>query len=81
MKINQTKQTINTNSASYQRSLLKLQHRRLNEMTLKWLDDNYELRDGICLPRCLIYRHYLQFMNCNASDSKPVGAAAFGKVI
>ncbi|KAF7495093.1 hypothetical protein SSS_00719 [Sarcoptes scabiei] len=35
----------------------------------------------ICLPRCLIYRHYLEFMRTFYNESKPVGAAAFGKLV
>lgn len=74
-------QSSGSHSASYNRSLIKQQHRQLNEITLHWLTQNYELRDGICLPRCLIYRHYIDFMKEYQPDSKPVGAAAFGKVI
>ncbi len=42
------------------------------------LEANYEIRDGICLPRCLLYHHYLDYMR--KRGTKPIGAAAFGKV-
>ncbi|KPM09444.1 transcription factor RFX4-like protein 2 [Sarcoptes scabiei] len=53
----------------------------MNELTLEWLEHNYVVREGICLPRCLIYRHYLEFMRTFYNESKPVGAAAFGKLV
>lgn len=67
-------------SSSFNRTLLKQHHRKMNELTLEWLEHNYVVREGICLPRCLIYRHYLEFMRTFYNESKPVGAAAFGKV-
>ena len=39
---------------------------------------NYELKEGICLPRCLLYKHYLDF--CHTNNELAVNAAAFGKV-
>ncbi|KAI8784179.1 DNA-binding protein RFX6-like isoform X1 [Biomphalaria glabrata] len=47
--------------------------------TLKWLSENYELAEGVCLPRCVLYLHYLDF--CKKQDFKPAGAATFGKLI
>ncbi|CAL1543409.1 unnamed protein product, partial [Lymnaea stagnalis] len=47
--------------------------------TLKWLTENYELSDGVCLPRCVLYVHYLDF--CKRQGFKPAGAATFGKLI
>ncbi|KAK0068119.1 DNA-binding protein RFX6-like isoform X1, partial [Biomphalaria pfeifferi] len=47
--------------------------------TLKWLSENYELAEGVCLPRCVLYIHYLDF--CKKQDFKPAGAATFGKLI
>ncbi|XP_048242629.1 DNA-binding protein RFX6-like [Haliotis rufescens] len=29
--------------------------------TLKWLSENYERAEGVCLPRCVLYTHYLDF--------------------
>lgn len=48
------------------------------EEILSWLDMNYELSDGVCLPRSLLYQHYLD--HCFGRKSSPIGAAAFGKV-
>eukprot|EP00057_Strongylocentrotus_purpuratus_P009191 XP_011663665.1 PREDICTED: DNA-binding protein RFX6-like [Strongylocentrotus purpuratus] len=48
-------------------------------VTLKWLSDNYERSDGVCVPRCVLYTHYLDF--CKKHDFSPSSAATFGKVI
>ncbi|XP_070202500.1 transcription factor RFX4-like [Littorina saxatilis] len=47
--------------------------------TLKWLEENYEIAEGVCIPRSTLYYHYLDF--CEANDSQPVNAASFGKII
>ncbi|XP_070566818.1 DNA-binding protein RFX6-like isoform X2 [Ptychodera flava] len=47
--------------------------------TLKWLAENYERAEGVCLPRCVLYTHYLDF--CKKNKFTPSGAATFGKVI
>ncbi|CAH1785521.1 unnamed protein product [Owenia fusiformis] len=47
--------------------------------TLKWLNENYERVDGVCLPRCVLYTHYLDF--CKKRTFSPAGAATFGKII
>lgn len=41
------------------------------------LETNYELCDDVCLPRCLLYKHYLDY--CGSIKSEPISAAAFGK--
>ena len=48
------------------------------EEILLWLDLNYELSEGVCLPRSLLYQHYLD--HCFGRKTPPIGAAAFGKV-
>lgn len=48
------------------------------EEILQWLDMNYELSEGVCIPRCLLYQHYLD--SCRIKQCPPIGAAAFGKV-
>jgi hypothetical protein len=48
------------------------------EEILSWLDFNYELSEGVCLPRSLLYQHYLD--HCQGKNIPPIGAAAFGKV-
>ena len=40
--------------------------------------ENYEKAEGVCLPRCVLYTHYLDF--CKKMDFSPAGAATFGKV-
>ncbi|XP_022247761.1 DNA-binding protein RFX6-like [Limulus polyphemus] len=47
--------------------------------TLEWVNENYKLSEGVCLPRCTLYQHYLDF--CQKQGFIPVGAAAFGKII
>ncbi|XP_025100046.1 transcription factor RFX4-like [Pomacea canaliculata] len=48
-------------------------------LTLKWLEENYEIAEGVCIPRSTLYYHYLDF--CQANDTQPVNAASFGKII
>ena len=46
--------------------------------TLCRLEENYELAEGVCIPRSTLYVHYLDF--CEKNDCQPVNAASFGKV-
>ena len=46
--------------------------------TLCWLDKNYELSEGVCIPRNVVYFNYVDF--CSKSNMQPVNAASFGKV-
>ncbi|XP_030646605.1 transcription factor RFX4 isoform X1 [Chanos chanos] len=47
--------------------------------TLQWLEQNYEIAEGVCIPRSALYMHYLDF--CEKHDTQPVNAASFGKII
>ncbi|XP_061085549.1 transcription factor RFX4 [Conger conger] len=47
--------------------------------TLEWLEENYEMAEGVCIPRSALYMHYLDF--CEKHDSQPVNAASFGKIM
>lgn len=42
------------------------------------LEENYEIAEGVCIPRSALYMHYLDF--CEKNDTQPVNAASFGKV-
>ena len=42
------------------------------------LEENYEIAEGVCIPRSALYMHYLDF--CEKHDTQPVNAASFGKV-
>ena len=42
------------------------------------LDENYVMCDGVCLPRCILYAHYLDF--CRLHNMEAACAATFGKV-
>ncbi|XP_041822805.1 MHC class II regulatory factor RFX1 isoform X3 [Chelmon rostratus] len=47
--------------------------------TVQWLCDNYEAAEGVSLPRCTLYYHYL--LHCQEQKLEPVNAASFGKLI
>ena len=46
--------------------------------TLLWLEENYEMAQGVCVPRNTLYLHYVDF--CSKHSMTPVNAASFGKV-
>ena len=46
--------------------------------TLCWLEKNYELSEGVCIPRNVVYYNYTDF--CRKNGMQPVNAASFGKV-
>ncbi|KAG7280369.1 LOW QUALITY PROTEIN: hypothetical protein CRUP_022197 [Coryphaenoides rupestris] len=43
------------------------------------MEDNYIVCEGVCLPRCILYAHYLDF--CSKEKLDPACAATFGKTI
>ncbi|KAL8560663.1 hypothetical protein ACOMHN_053323 [Nucella lapillus] len=45
---------------------------------MRRLEENYEIAEGVCIPRSTLYYHYLDF--CEANDTQPVNAASFGKL-
>ncbi|XP_053211492.1 LOW QUALITY PROTEIN: uncharacterized protein LOC128395114 [Panonychus citri] len=47
--------------------------------TLLWLEENYEIAEGVCIPRSALYMHYVDF--CARNCIQPVNAASFGKII
>ena len=47
--------------------------------TLVWLEENYEIAEGVCIPRSALYMHYVDF--CSRRCIQPVNAASFGKII
>nr|XP_045614674.1 MHC class II regulatory factor RFX1-like [Procambarus clarkii] len=47
--------------------------------TLLWLEENYEMAEGVCIPRNTLYLHYVDF--CAKRSLQPVNAASFGKII
>lgn len=63
---------------SYSFIMLEKKQRQIAQ-TLKWLGENYELKEGMCLPRCVMYTHYLDF--CRKGKLCPAGPATFGKII
>ncbi|KAI1297249.1 Transcription factor RFX4 [Halotydeus destructor] len=58
-------------------SSMSIRKNSVTEYILNWLNTNYELIEGICVPRSLLYEHYAQ--SCQQSKIEPIGAAAFGK--
>uniref|UniRef100_A0A673Y213 DNA-binding protein RFX6 n=1 Tax=Salmo trutta TaxID=8032 RepID=A0A673Y213_SALTR len=53
--------------------------KKQTHLTLQWLDENYIVCEGVCLPRCILYTHYLDF--CRKEKLDPACAATFGKTI
>ncbi|XP_013886328.1 DNA-binding protein RFX6 [Austrofundulus limnaeus] len=53
--------------------------KRQTQLTLQWLEENYTVCEGVCLPRCILYAHYLDF--CRKENLDPACAATFGKTI
>lgn len=62
-------------SSSHYVSHSKLQ----SPLTIQWLNENYEVSEGVSLPRSALYSHYLDF--CEKNNLSPVNAASFGKII
>ncbi|KAJ0061212.1 hypothetical protein NL108_013529 [Boleophthalmus pectinirostris] len=52
--------------------------KKQTHLTLQWLEENYIVCEGVCLPRCILYAHYLDF--CRKEKLEPACAATFGKV-
>lgn len=53
-------------------------HEMLIGETPARLDENYEMAEGVCIPRNTLYLHYVDF--CAKNSMQPVNAASFGKV-
>uniref|UniRef100_A0A3B4B976 DNA-binding protein RFX6 n=1 Tax=Periophthalmus magnuspinnatus TaxID=409849 RepID=A0A3B4B976_9GOBI len=53
--------------------------KKQTHLTLQWLEENYIVCEGVCLPRCILYAHYLDF--CRKEKLEPACAATFGKTI
>lgn len=50
----------------------------MNPIVPHRLEENYEIAEGVCIPRSALYMHYLDFSEKH--DTQPVNAASFGKV-
>ena len=50
-----------------------------SSFTAHWLMSNYELREGVSIPRSLLFGQYLD--TCQRQAVEPVNAATFGKII
>ncbi|XP_070782350.1 DNA-binding protein RFX6 [Enoplosus armatus] len=53
--------------------------KKQTQLTLQWLEENYIVCEGVCLPRCILYAHYLDF--CRKEKLELACAATFGKTI
>ncbi|CAG00146.1 unnamed protein product, partial [Tetraodon nigroviridis] len=51
--------------------------KKQTQLTLQWLEENYIVCEGVCLPRCILYAHYLDF--CRKEKLEPACAATFGE--
>ncbi|XP_061560595.1 DNA-binding protein RFX6 [Phycodurus eques] len=71
----------NASLASPRKSLNKMgkEKKKQTQLTLQWLEENYIVCEGVCLPRCILYAHYLDF--CRKVKLEPACAATFGKTI
>ncbi|XP_051908225.1 DNA-binding protein RFX6 isoform X2 [Hippocampus zosterae] len=69
------------NLASPRKSINKMSKdkKKQTQLTLQWLEENYIVCEGVCLPRCILYAHYLDF--CRKIKLEPACAATFGKTI
>ena len=59
-------------------SLVRAMRPHSTPATLMWLEENYEMAQGVCVPRNTLYLHYVDF--CSKNGMTPVNAASFGKV-
>uniref|UniRef100_A0A6Q2ZAP7 DNA-binding protein RFX6 n=1 Tax=Esox lucius TaxID=8010 RepID=A0A6Q2ZAP7_ESOLU len=54
--------------------------KKQTQLTLQWLEENYIVCEGVCLPRCILYAHYLDF--CRKEKLDPAWCVlAFGRTI
>ncbi|XP_056419266.1 DNA-binding protein RFX6 [Hyla sarda] len=69
------------NKASQKKSITQIikDKKKQTQLTLQWLEENYIVCEGVCLPRCILYAHYLDF--CRKEKLEPACAATFGKTI
>ena len=44
-----------------------------------WLNNNYEMCEGVSVARCVLYQHYIQ--SCNQMGYEAINSASFGKII
>ena len=51
----------------------------LFDLQVQWLIDNYEVAEGVSLPRNTLYNHYLR--HCHDLKMDPMNPASFGKLI
>ncbi|XP_053315987.1 DNA-binding protein RFX6 [Spea bombifrons] len=76
-----SKNTAQGNKASQKKSITQIikDKKKQTQLTLQWLEENYIVCEGVCLPRCILYAHYLDF--CRKEKLEPACAATFGKTI
>ncbi|KAG8582540.1 hypothetical protein GDO81_008099 [Engystomops pustulosus] len=69
------------NKTSQKKSITQIikDKKKQTQLTLQWLEENYIVCEGVCLPRCILYAHYLDF--CRKEKLEPACAATFGKTI
>ncbi|KAM4692925.1 DNA-binding protein RFX6 [Discoglossus pictus] len=69
------------NKSSQRKSITQIikDKKKQTQLTLQWLEENYIVCEGVCLPRCILYAHYLDF--CRKEKLEPACAATFGKTI
>ena len=58
--------------------IIQMVERKLIYYFVFRLEENYCICEGVCLPRNVLYNHYLDF--CRRENLEPACAATFGKV-
>uniref|UniRef100_A0A667YZF7 DNA-binding protein RFX6 n=1 Tax=Myripristis murdjan TaxID=586833 RepID=A0A667YZF7_9TELE len=76
-----TELAIRQSSSSSRKTITQIikDKKKQTQLTLQWLEENYIVCEGVCLPRCILYAHYLDF--CRKEKLEPACAATFGKTI
>uniref|UniRef100_A0A3B4WTZ9 DNA-binding protein RFX6 n=1 Tax=Seriola lalandi dorsalis TaxID=1841481 RepID=A0A3B4WTZ9_SERLL len=71
--------TIKQSISSSRKTISQIIKDKKKQTQLTLLEENYIVCEGVCLPRCILYAHYLDF--CRKEKLEPACAATFGKTI
>uniref|UniRef100_A0A3P9PX37 DNA-binding protein RFX6 n=1 Tax=Poecilia reticulata TaxID=8081 RepID=A0A3P9PX37_POERE len=71
--------TMKQSISSSRKTISQIIRDKKKQTQLTLLEENYIVCEGVCLPRCILYAHYLDF--CRKEKLEPACAATFGKTI
>uniref|UniRef100_A0A3B3UWJ6 DNA-binding protein RFX6 n=1 Tax=Poecilia latipinna TaxID=48699 RepID=A0A3B3UWJ6_9TELE len=71
--------TMKQSISSSRKTISQIIKDKKKQTQLTLLEENYIVCEGVCLPRCILYAHYLDF--CRKEKLEPACAATFGKTI